>query len=133
MGWMGAIGIVEIVAPHAILSVFDEPGKSGHLVEIGAGMLAVSAAWQLFDAANMTFAETLRAAGDTTWTAAARLIIAWLVFTPASYVVVRVLGGGANGAMMCLVVYLALLSGALALRFRSGAWKKIELIEPQLV
>ena len=35
--------------------------------------------------------------------------------------------------MLCLVAYLALLAGALADRFRSGAWKRIELIEPELV
>jgi hypothetical protein len=44
-----------------------------------------------------------------------------------------VLDGGAIGAMICLVAYIALLSGALALRFRSGAWRKIELIEPKLI
>jgi MATE family multidrug resistance protein len=133
MGWMGAIAIVEIAAPHAVLSLFDEPGKSGHLVEIGTGMLAISAAWQVFDAANMTFAETLRAAGDTTWTALARLGIAWFLFTPAAFIVVDVYGLGANAAMLCLVAYLVLLSGALGLRFRSGAWRRIDLIEPVLV
>jgi MATE family multidrug resistance protein len=133
MVWMGAIGLVDVAAPHAVLSLFDEPGKSGRLVEIGTGMLAVSAAWQLFDAMNMTFAETLRAAGDTTWTAAARLLVAWGVFTPAAFAVVKWWHGGAIGAMVCLVVYLALLAALLAWRFRTGAWKRIELIEPKLV
>jgi MATE family multidrug resistance protein len=113
--------------------MFEEPGKSGQLVAIGATMLAISAAWQLFDAVNMTLSETLRAAGDTTWTAGARIVVAWLVFTPGSYAVVRWLDGGAVGAMVCLVGYLAILATALALRFRSGAWKRIELIEPVLV
>jgi hypothetical protein len=35
--------------------------------------------------------------------------------------------------MACLVGYLALLAGAFAYRFKSGAWRKIELIEPKLV
>ena len=35
--------------------------------------------------------------------------------------------------MACLVAYLALLALALALRFRRGAWRAIELIEPDLV
>jgi hypothetical protein len=35
--------------------------------------------------------------------------------------------------MLCLVGYLGLLATALAWRFRTGAWKQIELIEPQLV
>jgi MATE family multidrug resistance protein len=133
MAWMGLIGLIDVAAPHAVLSLFEEPGKSGQLVAIGTGMLAVSAAWQLFDAMNMTFAETLRAAGDTTWTAVARLVLAWFVFTPGAFAVVHWFGGGPIGAMICLVAYLAILATALGLRFRSGAWKKIELIEPKLV
>ena len=55
----------------------------------------------------MTLSETLRAAGDTFWTAAARLVLAWAVFTPAAFLVVYVWGGGPVGAMLCLVGYLA--------------------------
>jgi Na+-driven multidrug efflux pump len=55
------------------------------------------------------------------------------VFAPSAYLVVRFTGGGATGAMGCLVAYLALLALALALRFRHGAWRRIELIEPVLL
>jgi len=46
---------------------------------------------------------------------------------------VRVWDGGPIGALLCLVVYIALLAGAFAYRFKSGAWRRIELIEPKLV
>ena len=46
---------------------------------------------------------------------------------------VKVGGGGATGAMLCLVGFFLLVSIAFALRFRSGAWRRIELIEPKLV
>ena len=77
-------------------------------------------------------AEALRAAGDTFWTAAARLVLAWVIFTPGGVLVVITLDGGPEGAMLCVIGYLALLAGAFAYRFRSGAWKKIELLEPTL-
>ena len=35
--------------------------------------------------------------------------------------------------MLCLAVYVALLAFALVYRFRSGAWRSIELIEEKLV
>ncbi len=129
--WMGAIGVIELAFPHEVLSLFGDRGSS--LVAIGAPMLAISALWQVFDAIGITVAETLRAAGDTTWTAIVRLSIAWLVFAPSAYLVVRYTTGGAVGAMACLVGYLALLALALALRFRNGAWRRIELIEPELL
>jgi MATE family multidrug resistance protein len=130
---MGVMGIIYLIFPHRILALFDSQHRSAHLVEIGTTMLLISAAWQLFDAMGMTLSETLRAAGDTFWTAAARLVLAWAVFTPAAVLVVMRWGGGAVGAMICLVAYLALLSLLLGYRFRSGAWRKIELIEPKLV
>lgn len=133
MIWMGFIGSFYFIIPEQLLALFDSEGDSPRLVEIGIAMLGISAAWQLFDAIGITLSETLRAAGDTTWTAGARLVLAWAVFMPAAYLVVDVWGGGPSEAMACLVGYLGLLSGAFALRFKSGAWRKIELIEPKLV
>lgn len=131
--WMGVTGALYLIAPGWVLSLFDEPGKSGDLVAIGTGMLALSAAWQVFDATAMTLAETLRAAGDTFWTATARLVLAWAVFVPTAFLVVTRWDGGPLGAMLCLAGYMALLALAFALRFKTGAWRKIELIEPALV
>ncbi|HEY1813908.1 MAG TPA: MATE family efflux transporter [Kofleriaceae bacterium] len=132
--WMVAIAATYLVVPDIVLGWFAPEGIDGAtLVKLGTSMLAISALWQVFDATGMTMSETLRAAGDTAWTAGARIVLAWVVFAPASYVVVRYLGGGANAAMLCLVGYLALLALALALRFRSGAWRRIELVEPKLV
>jgi MATE family multidrug resistance protein len=132
MVWMGAIGLVYAAFPGRVLSLFAS-GEASKLVAIGTTMLVISAAWQLTDAISMTLSETLRAAGDTAWIAGARILLAWGVFTPSAFLIVTRAGGGPNGAMLCLVGYLALLATALALRFRSGAWKKIVLIEPELV
>jgi len=132
MAWMGAIGVVYLAFPGRVLALFASD-RAGELVAIGTSMLLISAAWQLADAVGMTLSETLRAAGDTAWTAGARLLLAWLVFTPAAFLVVMRFGGGANDAMLCLVGYLGLLASALAWRFRSGGWKRIELLEPALV
>jgi MATE family multidrug resistance protein len=130
--WMGAVGLLYAVFPGRVLSLFASE-RSGDLVAIGTTMLLISTAWQLTDAVGMTLSETLRAAGDTAWTAGARIVLAWAVFMPSAFLVVLRYGGGPNGAMLCLVGYVGLLAVALAWRFRTGAWKRIELIEPQLV
>ena len=130
--WMVAIAAVYVLAPGWVLGWFTPSAGAHELVALGGSMLAISALWQVFDATGITMSETLRAAGDTAWTAGARIVLAWAVFAPGSYLVVNVWHGGATGAMACLVGYLALLALALALRFRSGAWRRIELIEPQL-
>jgi MATE family multidrug resistance protein len=60
----------------------------------------------------------------------ARIAVAWAVFVPGSWISVRVLGGGDVAAVAWLVAYLALLAAVLLLRFRSGAWRRIVLVEP---
>ena len=133
IAWEGAMALLYVAAPEHVLSWFAPSGARGEAVIIvGGSMLATSAIWQVFDAVGMTLNETLRSAGDTAWTAGMRVAIAWGLFAPGSYLVVRVWHGGAIGAMACLCGYLVLLSLALALRFRSGAWKRIELIEPKV-
>jgi MATE family multidrug resistance protein len=129
--WQVLVGIAYLAAPELVMSQFArDPASARELVEVGRRMLLLSVGWQLFDAAASVLAEALRAAGDTAFTLWARLAIAWLVFAPGSWLSVRVAGGGDVAAMAWLVAYLALLSLVLFVRFRSGAWRRIVLVEP---
>lgn len=133
--WQGCVGLTYLLAPEVLMRAFAPPEHTTpELLEIGAVLLALSAAWQLFDSAAMALAETLRAAGDTAWTMYARLAVAWLVFTPASIISVMVVGGGHIAAMICVISYLAILSVVFFFRFRGGAWRDIDLTgaEPEL-
>ena len=129
--FQGAIGVLYLVVPRQLLAPFMPAGEgSAELLDLGAQLLMLSAAWQLFDSALSTYAEALRAAGDTAYTLWVRVSIAWLVFAPGSWLTVRVFHGGQRGAVVWLVVYLGLAALALHLRFRSGAWRRLRLIEP---
>jgi multidrug resistance protein, MATE family len=129
VGWMGSVGLVYWFAPVLLMGMF-EPGDAGSsdLLEVGATMLALSALWQVFDAASITLSEALRAAGDTTFCMNARIVLAWFVFIPAAWYAVRVLNGGVVAIMWSLIAYIALLAGTLALRFASGKWRQIDLL-----
>ena len=74
--------------------------------------------------------EALRAAGDTAFMLWARVAIAWGIFLPGSWISVRWLGGGDLVAVGWLVLYLGLLALVIWLRFRGGAWRRLELVEP---
>jgi MATE family multidrug resistance protein len=130
--WQGLVGIAYVAVPLVLLAPFTHDGSADFVV-VGRRMLMLSAAWQLFDATANTIAEALRAAGDTVYPLWARLAIAWLVFTPIAFVGVKLLGWGDVGAMLAVVLYLALLAGVLFFRFRSGAWRRIQLIEEPTV
>lgn len=128
--WQGATAIAYLSIPHWLIVGFAKGDGGTEMLTIGIRMLMVSAAWQLFDALATTLAEALRAAGDTTFPMIARLVIAWVVFVPGALISVKCYGWGNAAATSWIVVYLGLLAAALVWRFRSGAWRRIELIEP---
>ena len=129
--WQVMAGLAYVAAPALLLWGFmPPPPEDVEFLSIGVRMLMLSAAWQLFDSAATTVVETLRAAGDTTFTLLARIVLGWCVWVPGSYYTVHVLGWGDLGAVGWLIFYLALLAGVVYLRFRSGAWRRIRLTDP---
>jgi multidrug resistance protein, MATE family len=129
--WQALVGAVYLAVPGLVFAPFvTDPVTGPALLAAGRRMLMLSTAWQLFDAAAAVLAESLRAAGDTAFTLAARLVIAWAIFVPGAWVSVRVLGGGDLVAVGWIVLYLAALALVLWLRFRGGAWRRLTLVEP---
>ena len=127
--WMGCLGLVYWLMPEQVLVPFASQGLSADFLTVGARMLALSALWQIFDAAGITVTETLRAAGDTAYPMWVRGLLAWGMFLPGSWITIRYFGGTDVSAMLWLIADLSLLAGILYWRFRSGAWRNIELIE----
>ena len=131
--WMLLVALLYVSMPSRLLAPFV-PGQAADnaFVAAGVAMLFLSAFWQVFDAAGITLGEALRAAGDTVFPMWARGVLAWGVFLPGSWIQVRFYGGTVRAAVAWLMAYLGLLALALFLRFRGGAWRKIELMEARL-
>ena len=130
--WQGAVGLAYLAIPAVLFAPFaSEPGSREILLEAGVRMLMLSVCWQLFDSAATALSEALRAAGDTVWPLYARLLLAWTVFVPGSWISVRVLELGELSAIAWLTIWFALLALALFVRFRSGRWRTLEITEPQ--
>lgn len=130
VGWMIAVGVLYFSEPLAFFRMFASRG-SDRLVAVGGTMLTLAAFWQLFDGIGITLSEALRAAGDTTWTMAARVVLAWGVFVPLAWLAVRSWGGGVVTLMLAVVAYIVVLAAALAWRFASGRWRDIELVSSE--
>ncbi len=126
--WQCAVGLAYLFLPELLIAPFASEGADARqLARVGALMLALSAAWQVFDAVGLTVGEALRAAGDTAWCMWARLIAAWVLFVPVSWWLIAHLRGGPTMVMLCVIGYLAILAITLYARFRSGAWRRIAL------
>lgn len=131
--WMVSVGLLYLIAPEVLAGYFRPRGAPAEVLVTTAGrMLVLSAIWQLFDAVGLTLTEALRAAGDTAWCMGARIVLAWTGFMPVGYWLVRHGNGSTNVVMLTLGSYILALSCAFAYRFWSGAWKRIELIEPAI-
>jgi MATE family multidrug resistance protein len=127
---MSVVGLFYLCLPGVLMAPFKPSGElAGEFLEMGAKILLLSAFWQLFDAAGITIGEALRAAGDTAYTMWVRAALAWGVFLPGSWIAVHRFGGDETTATMWMILYLGLLAVVLFLRFRSGAWRRIELVE----
>jgi len=127
--WQGLVGVLYFTIPVPLMMIFarDELATAGDVVVLGAQLLAISAVWQLLDATLMTVSEALRAAGDTAWPLAARMTLAWVIWLPLAWLSVFVWKGGAIAATWSMVGYFVFLALTLVLRFRSGAWRRIDL------
>ncbi|MBS2020987.1 MAG: MATE family efflux transporter [Deltaproteobacteria bacterium] len=132
LAWQGIAGLIYLALPNLLMRPFasGDDTVSANFYFIGSRMLMISAAWQAFDAVCGTLTEALRAAGDTAFTLWIRLGVAWLFFVPGVWFTVVRNHQDDRAAMGWLVAYLAVLGGALYLRFRSGAWRKIEITQP---
>ena len=128
--WQAFVGVTYLVVPRLLVAPFARGEDAAAMMAVGVRMIMLSSAWQIFDAVGMTTAESLRAAGDTAWPLWARLVLAWGLFFPGSYVTSRFFHGTDVHARLWIVAYMGLLSLALWLRFRSGRWRAIQLTEP---
>ncbi len=119
-----AVAVLFLSLPDQLIGLFTEDAE---VIRLGGPLLAVGALFQLFDAVAIVASGSLRGAGDTRWPFAVQTAFAWLVFLPLAYLGGVVLGGGLIGAWLGGACHVALLSAALAWRWRGGAWKSMEI------
>jgi len=121
-----AVGVAAlfVLAPEALMRMFvDDP----EVIALGGPLLALGAAFQLFDALQIVVGGALRGAGDTRWPFAAHTALGWGFFVPCAWVLGFVLEGGLTGAWLGGTFYVVMLAAVLMWRFHSGAWRRIEI------
>ena len=118
------IAFVFVAFPKQLVSLFSSDPE---VLVLGSALMWVGALYQVFDAFAIVIDGALRGAGDTRWPFYVRFALSWFLFLPLGYGLGIALGGGLTWAWLGGVVYIAVLAGALALRFRGGAWRSIEI------
>ena len=140
IAYMGVLGLVLAVGGPWFMTVFVTAGdpRAAEVVKLGSVLLWIAAGYQVFDAIHLGANFCLRGAGDARVPALILLLLSWFGFVPLAHMLAFApgegwvgflpqFGLGAVGAWLAALIYMIAMSLALALRWRSGAWRKIRL------
>jgi MATE family multidrug resistance protein len=117
---MTAIGLLFFLWPVPLLSVFTTDAR---IIEIGVGLLAIAAAFQIFDGTQAVATGALRGISETRMPMIVNVIGHWLLGLPVGYALCFLLGWGVAGLWIGLSIGLVL--AALVL---TGVWWKRTLV-----
>src|SRR5580700_7143800 len=117
-GFMTSAGAVFVSIPKLIARLFT-PNPA--VIQVGAELLLVAAAFQLFDGLQTVATGALRGAGDTRTPMFANFFAYWLVGLPLGYVLCFRLGWGALGIWIGLCGGLMIIGSALVITWHKRA------------
>jgi multidrug resistance protein, MATE family len=116
LAFMTCSGMLFVSVPRVIARLFT-PDPA--VIAMGAKLLLVAAAFQLFDGVQTVATGALRGAGNTKTPMVANFVAYWLIGLPAGYLLCFRIGWGALGIWLGLCIGLMLIGSSLLV-----AWKK---------
>jgi multidrug resistance protein, MATE family len=119
LGFMGVCAVAFLVAPRWILTLYT---RDPEIVGLGVGLLAMAAAFQLFDGGQVAGLSVLRGASDTRVPMWITILGYWGIGAPAAYLLGFHTPLGPIGVWAGLVVSLMTVSLLLAWRVRRVLW-----------
>jgi MATE family multidrug resistance protein len=125
------LGVLFVTVPGLFINIFGS-GNSAEYAEIldkSRPLMKVLAVFIFFDAVAIIFSDALRGAGDTRFQMIGASAAAWLLFVPGVWYIVHRGGGEIIHAWAWGGFYVFLLSVFFTLRFRSGLWRKIDILK----
>ncbi len=132
VAWLyaGTVAVLFVAATPALVNVFASGfGAGGAGVALLARTLVrLAAIYILADAAHLVFAGALRGAGDTRWVMGISVGLHW-AFATTAVILVRVAAAAPTTVFAVFVVFVVSVGVGMFVRFRSGAWRRIRLVE----
>jgi MATE family multidrug resistance protein len=133
-GYMSVVAAVYLTLPHLLVSVFEGDRDAESFAEVAAivpGLLVCVAIYSIADSVTLTFAFALRGAGDTLFVTLATFCLAWPVMVVPTFLVVLA-GANVSWAWWFATAHIFAMAVCFYLRFRTGKWKAMRVIEPAL-
>ena len=134
-GYMCTVAAVYLLFPKVLVGVFEgnrDPAQFAEVAAIVPSLLVCVAIYSLADSINVTFSFALRGAGDTRFVSLLTFALAWPIMVVPTFLVVRA-GGNLYWAWGFATAYIIAMAACFTLRFRSGRWKSMRVIEAPVV
>ena len=120
--FMFGAGIVFVLAPGSIVRIYT---PDPNVLRIGVALLAVAAAFQLFDGVQTVITGALRGAGDTRTPMLCHLLGYWGLGFPLGYVLCFGMNWGVIGLWVGLCLALIVIGSVLLVIW----WRKVDALE----
>jgi MATE family multidrug resistance protein len=114
--------LVMVFRPEVPVEIFSQA------VPIAVDMIMLASLYVLMEAVMVAVVGALRGAGDTHFTMFLSVSAHWTML-PVVYIMVKVLNMSAVAGWLGVIVSFLLFCGVLILRYRSGKWQKIKVID----
>ncbi len=133
MTYTAVLAALYLFAPGFLLEMFrPEAGAAQGFETImakGVVLVRLIAIYTLFDTMFIVFSGALKGAGDTRFAMWAQILRAWIFFVPPVYLIIEYFHAGLFAAWSWVLVYVVALGLIFWLRFRSGYWETIRMVE----
>lgn len=132
VGYMVVFSLFVVAFPEPILAAFHPSDDARAFEEIAiltTRLLWFVAAYSVLDASIIIFVSALKGAGDTAWVLGIMVVVAVTVLIVPVFVACVVFGAGIYAAWTFLSVYVCVLAVSYWLRYRTGKWKSMRVIE----
>jgi MATE family multidrug resistance protein len=134
-GYMSSVALLYLLAPELLVNLFaggEQDEKFSQLAALVPRLLTCVAIYSLADGVNVSFAFALRGAGDTRFVTLVTFLLAWPLMVIPTYLVVQA-GGSLYWAWAFATLHIFAMALCFWLRFRTGLWKTMRVIEEAVV
>lgn len=121
-----------VLFPRFYVNLFGQDNgiaASAEVFDICRRLLIILVGWGIMSAANFIISGALKGAGDTRFVMYYHTLVAWAFFALGELVLVLVFHAGPIAAWFWCMLYIIVLAVGLCLRFKSGRWKDIDILE----
>ncbi len=133
IGYIASIGVTFLLFPGFYTNVFEGNAVGtvpfDELLKAVRILLAMLAVWGVADATSLILSGALKGAGDTHFVMYFQSAVAWGFLVVGQMLIVLVLKLDVYASWSWTLLYILILGAGFALRFRSGRWKSIDLLD----